>query len=262
MNAYLEPILRDCRAIYDLSEVMDRYWAYVRLMTEARGEFLPLGAFSPMGKRQAAFLDALITLDAEDHAARVCAEVCAALESDAIFRVMLVVVDEPGNGWTQRFLTDADWRFSSKTDSMPKQAPPKGFDRWVSVQLWTTNFDGEPRALTLDYVRQETRAALRRAIHQTEFGYPNTLATMMRQEGEVLAFSGEQILLEPDDLEFTQVILEPLRNSDDYSTNFAALYGDDAARSVGYAPLGLSLRAGFGLALEETKKASLMLTFS
>jgi hypothetical protein len=256
MKAILEPILRDCRAIYDLSEVMDRYWAYVRLMTEARGEFLPLGSFSPMGKRQADFLDALIAMDAEGHAARVCNEVCAELESDAIFRVMLVVVDEPRNGWTQRFLTDADWRFSSKTDQLPKMAVPKGFDRWVSVQLWTTEFGGEDRQPTLEYVRQETRAALYRAVHQRELGIPETLEAMMRQEGAVMNFSGEAIELAPDDLEFTQNILEPLLQSRDYPTNFAAMYGDEPARSVGYIPLGLSSRAGFALALEQKKKAS------
>jgi hypothetical protein len=258
MKAMLEPVLRDCRAIYDLTKVMDRFWAYVRLQTEARGEFLPLGAFSPMGKRQADFLDALIAMDAEGHAARVCQEACTELESNAVFRVMLVVVDEPRNGWTQRFLTDADWRFSSKTDQLPKMAAPNGFDRWVSVQLWTTEFGGENRIPTLEYVRQETRAALCRAVHQREFGIPETLEAMMVQEGAVMNFSGKAIELSADDLEFTHSILEPRLQSRDYPTNFAAMYGDEPARSVGYAPLGLSSRAGFALALEQTKKKASM----
>jgi hypothetical protein len=262
MKATLEPILRDCRAIYDLTEVMDRYWAYVRLMTEARGEFLPLGSFSPMGKRQEGFLDALIALDAEEYAARVCQEACAELESNAIFRVLLVVVDEPHNGWTQRFLTDADWRFSSSTDQLPKMAPAVGFDRWVSVQLWTTELTCEDRTPTLEYVRQETRAALYRAVHQREFGVPETLEVMMQQEGAVMNFSGESVHLESEDLEFTQSILEPLLQSRDYPINFAAMYGDEPAKSVGYAPLGVSSRAGFALALEwHKKKASLAPAF-
>jgi hypothetical protein len=257
MKVTLEPILRDCRAIYDLSEVMDRYWTYVRLVNESKGEFLPLGAFSPMGRRQADYLDALIAMNAEGYAARVCQEVCAELESNAVFRVMLVVVDEPRNGWTQRFLTDADWRFSSKTDQLPKMAAPNGFDRWVSVQLWTTEFNGTDRTPTLEYVRQETRAALYRALYRREFGVPETLEAMMSQEGAVMSFSGEKIQLEPDDLEFTRNILEPLSQSRDYPTNFAAMYGDEPAKSVGYAPLGLSSRAGFALALEQKKKASM-----
>ena len=53
MQATLEPILQDCRDIYELGGVMERFSKYIRLMTETRGELLPLCAFSPMGKRQA-----------------------------------------------------------------------------------------------------------------------------------------------------------------------------------------------------------------
>ena len=81
MKATLEPILRDCRAIYTLDGVMERYWAYVNLMTKDKGEFLPLGAFSPMGKRQGAFLDELIALEAEAWAQKLCHQVTTELES-------------------------------------------------------------------------------------------------------------------------------------------------------------------------------------
>lgn len=247
MKAILEPALADCRAIYDLDGVMERYWAYVDLMTKKRGEFLPLGSFSPMGKRQKDFLDGLIALESEAFATQVCDEVGQELESSAMYRVMLVVVDEPRNGWTQRFLTDADWRFSSGTDFIPKSQPIIGFDRWVSVQLWTTEFDGAPREPNLSYVRQETRAALARAEYQRNHGYPKTLLEMMTQESAVMCFSGEAIHLEPDDLEYSQAILEPFLASTDYPTNFAAMYGDQPAISVGFPPLGLSSRTGFAL---------------
>jgi hypothetical protein len=243
----LEPVLADCRAIYNLEGVMERYWAYVDLMTKKRDEFLPLGAFSPMGKRQQDFLDGLIALNAEELAAKVCQEACSELELGAAYRVLLVVVDEPRNGWTQRFLTDADWRFSSKTDSVPKSQPTIGFDRWVSVQLWTTAFEGQIREPNLAYVRQETRAALARAEYQRTHGYPKTLLEMMTQESAVMSFSGEEIHLESDDLEYSQAILEPLLSSTDYPTNFAAMYGDQAAISVGFKPLGISSRTGFAL---------------
>jgi hypothetical protein len=247
MNVILEPVLADCRAIYDLEDVMERYWAYVDLMTKKRGELLPLGAFSPMGKRQKDFLDDLLALEAEDFAAKICKQASQELESDAVYRVMLVVVDEPRNGWTQRYLTDADWRFPGMTKPIPKNSLANGFDRWVSVQLWTTEFDGQTRVPTLAYVRQETRAALARAEYQRIHGYPITLKDMMLQEGTVMTFSGEEIDLEPDDLKYSQAILEPLLNSTDYPTNFAAMYGDEAAISVGFPPLGLSSRTGFAL---------------
>jgi hypothetical protein len=245
MRATLTPILRQCRAIYDLSGVMTRYWAYVDLMTKGP-EFLPLGQFSPMGQRQSAFLDDLIRLNAEDHAERTALEVCAELTfiPDA-YRVMLVVVDEPRNGWTQRHLTDAGWRFDSSTDALPKDAPKHGFERWVTVQLWTDH------TFELEYVRQETRAALYRAAYTKRHGEAKTLEAMMRQEGLALKFAGAKLRLDADELAYTQLVLEAYRKSEHYPTNFAALYGDEAARGVGYEPLGLAPNAGFALALVE-----------
>ncbi len=257
MRVTLHSILKDCRAIYHLEGVMARYQSYVALMTGSNGEFLPLGSFSPMGQRQAAYLDALLELGAEDFAAHVGDEVCAELnELPDVYRLMLVVVDEPRNGWTQRFLTDADWRFSEKTDSLPKAARPQGFDRWVSVQLWTDV------PVTPEYVRQETRAALYRAAYTWRHGFPHALEAMMRQEGNALRFAGSALNLEPDELAYTAAILEPLRSSTHYATNFAALYGDAAARSVGFEPLGLSANAGFALALERAVDPRLALLSS
>ena len=80
----------------------------------------------------------------------------------------------------------------------------------------------------------------------------------MAQEGAALHFSGESIPLDLEDLEFTRAILEPLRQSEHGPTNFSALYGDEAAKSVGYAPLGRSSRAGFALALEECQQAKVL----
>jgi hypothetical protein len=250
MPALLEPILQACRNIYDLEGVMERYNAYVHLMTEARGEFLPLGSFSPMGKRQKDFLDGLLAQNAENHALEVANAALSELELLQTYRIALVVVDEPRNGWTQRYLTDAEWRFAPP-HSIPKSNKPRIADAlWVTVQLWTTEFDGTERLPGLEYVRQETRAALSRAKYQNSNGLPTTLEQMLRQKAFVLRFSGEQIPLPTDELEYTKSVLEPLFSSRHYPTNFAAFYGDEAAKSVGFSPLGVSARAGFGLALQ------------
>jgi hypothetical protein len=250
MQAKLEPIINDLRAIYNLEGAMVRYWSYVDLMTKRRHEQLPLGDFSPMGKRQADFLDKLIALGAEDIASEVCLGVCEELSSDAIFRVMLVIVDEPKNGWTQRFLTDADWRFS-KPRELSKKSQPKDFDRWVTVQLWTTDIDLEPLLPTPSHVRQKTRAAIFRAYWQQRQGYPSTLSEMIRQEGSVMKFSGETLSVDQNALYSIKQVVTPLLDSIDFPTNFAAFYGDEAAISVGYEPLGLPPQAGFLLSLAE-----------
>jgi len=51
-------------------------------------------------------------------------------------------------------------------------------------------------------------------------------------------------------------VIQPYLDTTDYPTLFACLYGDEAAKSVGYPPLGLSERAGFALALEEARRVN------
>lgn len=245
MRLSVHPILRELRALYRVAGVMPRFRAYTALMT-AGAQFLPLGAFSPMGQRQAEVLDALLALGAEGEAERECARI----ESDLaqlphVFRVLLVVVDQPRNGWTQRWLTDAEWRFGGKYDGLPQKAPAVGFGRWVTVQLWTDE------APSLGTVRREVRASVWRAAWQTRHGLPLTLRQMLAQEGGAAQFAGEAQPLDPDELAYTREVLTPLLDSSHWPTCFAALYGDGAARAAGFPPLGLSHRAGFALALAD-----------
>jgi hypothetical protein len=250
MRLRLHPILRELRALYRVEGVMPRFRAYTELMTagpqSGQKQFLPLGAFSPMGQRQAEVLDALLALDAEGEAAREGVRIEAELaDMPHVFRVLLVVVDQPGNGWTQRWLTDAEWRFQGKYDGLPQSAPAVGFDRWVTVQLWPDEAPG------LDAVRREVRASVWRAAWQARHSLPLTLRQMLAQEGGAARFVGEAQPLDPDELAYTGEILTPLRDSDHWPSCFAALYGDEAARAAGFPPLGLSHRAGFALALAD-----------
>ena len=71
MDIVLTPILEDLRGLYDITDRFERFDAYVSLSSgtsrgghKTRGEHL-LGTFSPMGERQAAYLDKLIALGAE-----------------------------------------------------------------------------------------------------------------------------------------------------------------------------------------------------
>lgn len=245
MRLSVHPILRQLRALYDVEGVMPRFRAYVSLI-HSGPEFLPLGAFSPMGRRQAEYLDALIALNAE----KIAAQACEYTEGQLIahpysFRVLLVVVDEARNGWTQRWLTDAEWRFQGKYDGLPQNRPAIGFDRWVTVQLWTDS------PVSFQAVFSEVSASVVRALRQWRFGLPVTLQDHLTQEGEAAWFAGESVHLDAEELAYTREVLRPHLNSTHWPTIFAALYGDEAARAVGFPPLGLSHRAGFALALDE-----------
>ena len=241
----VHPILTQLRGLYDMGErnTSERYRAYKRLMVDGP-ELLPLGDFSPMGKRQPEYLSALLAMDAEGLAAMYAAEVEAGLNDiQADFRLMLVVADQPNNGWTQRWLTDAAWRFGP--EKRPGQTPTR---RWITVQLWTH------LPLTPDYLRSQARGAVMRAVWQIGPGLPVTLETHMAQEGAALRFggglfAGQPLSLEPDELTYTRQVLKPLCQSVHWPTIFAALYGDEAAIEVGFPPLGVGKLAGFGVGM-------------
>lgn len=253
MKVVLTNILDDLRGLYTIADRFERFDAYVSLSSgkargsgKTRGEPLPLGTFSPMGERQADYLDRLIAMGAEGLAQATAAEVAAdfATLTDS-FRLMLVVADVPRNGWTQRHLTDAEWRFTLKNDTPPKVAAREGFDRWVSVPLWT---DTEA---TEAYISREVRAALYRALHLRYLAAPHTLAEMMQQEGCALAYAGYTPTSAAEELAYTREVVKPFLQSTNFPVCFAALYGDDAARQVGYKALGSTASAGFELALHD-----------
>jgi hypothetical protein len=50
-------------------------------------------------------------------------------------------------------------------------------------------------------------------------------------------------------------VVAPLLGASDRATAIASLFGDKAARDLGYPPQGLSERAGFALALHEARQA-------
>lgn len=251
MKVTLTPVLEDLRALYAVSDRFERFDAYVSLHSgisrgggKTRGEPLPIGTFSPMGERQGAYLDHLIFINAESLAHITADDVATDFEMlDDRFRLMLVVADVPKNGWTQRQLTDAEWRFTLQNDRLPNNVTLDGFDRWVSVLLWT---DTEA---TETYLKRETRGALYRALHRRHLGPPNTLLEMMQQEGRVLAYAGHVPELDADELVYSLEVITPYLRCTDFPTCFAALYGDAAAKAAGYEALGLGTDAGFQLAL-------------
>jgi hypothetical protein len=57
-------------------------------------------------------------------------------------------------------------------------------------------------------------------------------------------------VLDSDDLACVRKVIAAHLDSKDFPTIFACLFGDEAANSLGYRPLGLNLRAGLALALQ------------
>jgi hypothetical protein len=74
---------------------------------------------------------------------------------------------------------------------------------------------------------------------------------MLAQEGLAAAFAGAFPSLPADELARARDIIRSHLDETSFPVAFAAMYGDEAAISVGYPPLGLPPRAGFQVALAD-----------
>ena len=246
MNSFsLVPMLQVQRDLYDIPRGWTRFERYLAVMTGGTDDIiLPLPVFNPMGKAHVAeVLDALIRIDAEKVASEAIHEAEHRLvDVGAQLKVGLVLADDAGGGWTNRWLTETQTRF------MPQATIQRG---WAVVVFWTSEFP------TRELVGQEVIATLYRTLTIIRNGPPVTLRQMMAQEGQAAAFAGAmQPTLDPEDLTYSREVIRPYLDSQHFPTVFSCLYGDEAAREVGYKPLGLSPRAGYAVALADTRASS------
>jgi hypothetical protein len=146
------------------------------------------------------------------------------------YKFGLVVADDARGGWTNRYLFEAKDRFENR------YAVTHGF---ITALLWSSEMPSAER------VRQETAAALYRTAWIWRFGLPGTLGEMLRQEGLAARFAG----VAAGDLDATsEAVLRRHLDSRDYPVQMACLYGDAAAETLGYAPLGADVDAGMRFA--------------
>jgi hypothetical protein len=246
MELEFVPLLQIQRDLYRMPRGMERFRAYLRTMKGASSDDLelPLVAMNPMGKDHVpALLDRLLELQAED-----VAEAAVALareqtqEDPGGFRVGLVVADDAHGGWTNRYAYEFSHRFEER--AMYKR-------NWIVGLLWTS----EAPAQTT--VREETLTSIYRAAYIRRHGAATSLASMLAQEGQVMAMAGcVEPALAADDLAYTRDVMAPLLDATDRATAMACLFGDAAATALGYRPHGLSHRAGLALALHQASTAS------
>ena len=236
------PLLEVQQGLYRLPRGPERFAAYLNLMTGLGDTLaLPLAVLNPMAKSHVLEkLEQLLTLDAETLAAEAIAEANGRLELKTPIKLGLVVADDVAGGWTDRYLTDAAHRFE----------PGELRYGFGAALLWA----GE--SYTAAALTEQVLAACYRTAFILEHGPAQTLRQRMTQEGGAAAFAGTDLTLNADELEYTRAVVTPHLHTTAFPTVFACLYGDEAARSVGYAPLGLSRDAGFALALFEAQVGS------
>ena len=126
------PLLHVQRSLYRIPRGPERFRAYLETMLDpqTRDLELPLAAMNPMGKDHVpVLLDELQELDADGVAARAVAEAASSLAHvGGEFKVTLVVADDAGGSWTNRYSSEFSHRFESK---------PYRKRGWLTGILWT-----------------------------------------------------------------------------------------------------------------------------
>ncbi|MGL4611407.1 MAG: hypothetical protein ACRCYY_17305 [Trueperaceae bacterium] len=238
------PLLKIQREVYEVPLGAERFKTYVNTIlnsAEDNIELTPLSAMNPMAKDHAlACLDTLLEQHADTIATEALTEFQSKLKSLDAFeiRASLVLCDDLKGGWTNRTLNEFSYCFEFDKSSFLKRP-------WLMIPYWTSD------DVKRETVRETTLAYLYRLAYVIERGRAKTLEQMLKQEGQVLKFSDRKQWLDKEELEYTKAVLEPYLQTTEKPTQIACLYGDEAAKSVGYKALGLEHKAGFALALEQ-----------
>ncbi len=232
------PTLEKLLEVYRVPIGQARFDAYIAATVggaQSRADLalLPLVSANPMAKAHLnTTLETWLELGVDTATQKIVQSLEPVWSLDVAYKVGLTLLDNQKGGWTNRFLNDWEFRFPSKINP-----------DWIVVPLWVSE------APSFEILEVAIRAAVARVVWQWQHGVPQTLLEMLHQEGFAQSFAGLKPTLETDDLEYSRVVLAPFLQSVEKPVQFACLFGDAAAREVGYVALGLSAFAGFEVAL-------------
>jgi hypothetical protein len=208
---------------------------------------------NPMGKDHVtALLDAYLAMDGDGIAARATAEAAAELaDVPGDLKVGLVVVDDLMGGGSNRYDCEYFWRFGpNQCGGGSTPAKPNRWikDFWLSGVLWSSE------AATERAVREAILMAAHRHAYVQRHGLARNLRELLAQEGHVMAQADcRGPTLDAEDLAYTREVLTAFFDADDMRTCIECLFGDAAARTLGFTPTGLSPWAGLALALHDAR---------
>src|SRR5262249_48745961 len=253
------PLLRVQRELQRLLRNYARFRQYLRtLLNQDSVELPPLAIMNPMGKDHVtALLDALLALDADGVGARAAADASAALaDVPGEFKIALVVADDLMGGWTNRYDYEFTFRFGSAHRQLERDSDsPSGFrlPRWLK-HFWLTGVLWSSEPPSERAVWEAILLPAYRFAYVYRHGPARTLRAMLGQEGEVMATVGcSGPVLDEKDIAYTREVLIPFLDADDKRTVIECLFGDEAGRTLGFTPRGLSHWAGLALALHDAR---------
>src|SRR3982074_3501865 len=197
MNITYLPVLRTLRELYSQPRDTQRFRQYIATLTGGGDDVVvPIGVANPMAKEHAvARIDELLALGADDIAAEATASAqarLAHLQRNYEIKATLVLADAAGGGWTNACAPEGSGRF-----------PGRGALKrpFASALVWTSELP------TAEQIRQEVTAAIYRVAYQQRHGLPQTLRSMLDQEGLAGVFSGAMPTLAGDALEHARRIV-------------------------------------------------------
>lgn len=206
-------------------------------------------AMNPMGKDHVtALLDAYLTIDGDGIGAQATSEASVQLaDVPGDLKVGLVVVDDLMGGGSNRYDIEYFFRFGpNQLGGGSTPAKPNSWikDFWLSGVLWSSE------AATERAVREAILTAAHRHAYVHQHGLARNLGDLLAQEGQVMALAGcSEPTLDEADLAYTREVLSASLDAHDMRTCVECLFGDAAARTLGFTSTGLSPRAGLALAL-------------
>jgi len=237
------PLLQTIRDLYQMPRSFERFREYLRILVNDRGDdvdFPPLVAVNPMAREHAAvLLDDYLAFNADGLAAETVREIASRFPTiDRDFKASLIILDDRKGGWTNRAAYDYDFRFP-------------GVDHrrfWITGALWTSE------SASCETARLAIATAALRVVWIIQHGPAKSLRDALNQEGWVLAESGcTAPVLDDDDLDYTRQVIAPFLDANDMRTYVECLFGDAAAKTLGFTPRGLSPNAGLALALADAR---------
>lgn len=247
------PTLKIQRELQGMPRNRERFRKYLQTITANDGATLELPSLvimNPMGKEHVtALLDALLELNADGYAAHILGEAAAEYDAEPWeFKATTVIADDLKGGWTNRFDSEYSLRFPRGSGSDEPRLP-----RWLK-HYWLTGVLWSSEASSLDAVREALLTAFYRSIYRQRHGSPQTLAAMLAQEGQIMAKAGcTRPSLDAEDIAYTREVIKPYLDATDKRTIMECLFGDEAGRTLGFTPRGLSPWAGIALALHDAR---------
>ena len=149
-----------------------------------------------------------------------------------------------GGMWTDRVGSEVSARWGERAfgSTRPRRDTPRATvrPRWLTAIAWTSE---RPDA---EAVRQLVLATVYRGAHAERLGPPRTLGEMLTLEARSLRFAG---IARTAASEAARRAVEAAWERDDVPALYAAWGGDDAARAMGYDPLGLGRGEAVAVAL-------------